>query len=319
MKLDPRHLIVLATIVEEGSFTRAGEVLGVAQPALSKTVAYLETRLGQSLFVRRRRPVEPSNLGRVLAMHGAQLRSILDDAGQAVEQMALGRRGTLRIGAPPFFGEEVLPQLAIAFQREHPRVGFELVSVYAPELRERVATRKLDLALGPLEGAPSVPGLRQRHLVDIHHAVIAASGRDIPAGADLSRVLGDAQWISHSPRSILQAYTQNALAQIGVTRLRSIVVSDSSTAVISMLLATDAFTVLPVVTVLPQLRAGQIKIVAYLPELPVVSFGAVTHHSQDGNVLVERFLDFARTTFATLSAEAGRHGAVSPRAGSGGR
>lgn len=303
MRFDPRHLIQFATIFEEGSFTRAAEVLGIAQPALSKTVAQLEGRLGQGLFLRRRRPVEPTELGRMLALHGIQLRSILDEAGQTAALMAQGRQGTLRIGAPPFFAEEVLPQLVTGFHDTTPGVGFEMSSAYAPDLRQRVAERRLDLALVPMESDSAAPWLRQHHLADIDHAVVARP-QAVPApGTDLVAALSQGQWINHAPRSILRGYTQHALSRMGVMQANVIATSESGSAVVGMLLTVDCFAVLPVMSILPQLRSGQLGVVARLPGLPVLPFGLITQAGAGGPPLVDAFQRFARSVFQRLAAE----------------
>jgi DNA-binding transcriptional LysR family regulator len=70
MKLDERHLIQLAAVVQAGGVTEGAAALGLSQPAVSRTLAMLERRLGEALFVKGRRPLQPTPLGRALAEHG---------------------------------------------------------------------------------------------------------------------------------------------------------------------------------------------------------------------------------------------------------
>ena len=51
---------------EQGSLVRAARVLGIGQPALSRSLAALEVRLRGPLFERSCRGVMPTNLGRAL-------------------------------------------------------------------------------------------------------------------------------------------------------------------------------------------------------------------------------------------------------------
>ena len=73
MKLDPRHLEILAAIVESGGLTEGAAQLGRSQPSVSRSIATLEARVGQPLFEPRRRPLRPTELGLSLAAEGKKI------------------------------------------------------------------------------------------------------------------------------------------------------------------------------------------------------------------------------------------------------
>ena len=54
MKLDPRHLVQLAAILDSGTLRVAAGRLGTTHPALSRTIAMMEERIGTPLFERSR-------------------------------------------------------------------------------------------------------------------------------------------------------------------------------------------------------------------------------------------------------------------------
>lgn len=60
-------------ILEAGSFSKAAESLGVAQPALGLQVQKMENELGVSLLVRHSRGVIPTEAGDVLAKHAVDI------------------------------------------------------------------------------------------------------------------------------------------------------------------------------------------------------------------------------------------------------
>src|SRR5271163_759930 len=70
MKLDVRHLVQLAAVAQAGGVTEGAALLGFSQPALSRTLSMLEKRVGEPLFVKGRRPLQPTPLGRALAEYG---------------------------------------------------------------------------------------------------------------------------------------------------------------------------------------------------------------------------------------------------------
>ncbi|MGI4839029.1 MAG: LysR family transcriptional regulator [Janthinobacterium lividum] len=56
-------LVAFLRVAREGSFTKAAAQLGVSQPALSRTIRKLETRLGVQLLTRSTRSVAPTEAG----------------------------------------------------------------------------------------------------------------------------------------------------------------------------------------------------------------------------------------------------------------
>ncbi|MGZ9811611.1 LysR family transcriptional regulator [Pseudoroseicyclus sp. H15] len=314
LQLDPRSLMLFSRVVEERSFTRAAEALGMAQPALSKAVAQLEGRVGQSLLSRRRQPLEPTELGRELALRGTQLRAIIREAGQAAEQMADGQVGTIRVGAPPFFCEDVMARIVAEYHLLSPGVRFELCAAYGPELRDRVTERRLDIALVPMESADGSVGLIQRRLIDAEHAIFVRAAYEPDPALSLVEILESGLWIGHADRSIMHGYAERVLARMGVMHMRSFASSESGKALLNMLRMVESFAILPVIAALSELREGELKVLGAPEDLPVVALGTVTHHASAGSPLLLDFEDFVAARFNAMQAEAGQYLAERRRA-----
>ncbi|MEM9250690.1 MAG: LysR family transcriptional regulator, partial [Pseudomonadota bacterium] len=108
MKIDPRHLEILAAIVDNGGLTEGAAALGKSQPSLSRTLSQLEDRIGAPLFVPGRRPLQPTELGRALAETGRQILAADRAASEIVQQFRAGRSGRVRVGGTPFFMDGVI-------------------------------------------------------------------------------------------------------------------------------------------------------------------------------------------------------------------
>jgi DNA-binding transcriptional LysR family regulator len=67
-----KRLRYFAKVVDVGSLTQAADLLYVAQPALSQQIATLEAEVRQTLLVRTKRGVTPTEAGKTLYRH-AQL------------------------------------------------------------------------------------------------------------------------------------------------------------------------------------------------------------------------------------------------------
>jgi DNA-binding transcriptional LysR family regulator len=81
--LETRELRYFVAVAEELHFGRAAARLRIAQPALSKTIRGMETRLGVQLFVRTSRSVRLTPAGDALLEHGRQA---LDAVAAAVRK-----------------------------------------------------------------------------------------------------------------------------------------------------------------------------------------------------------------------------------------
>ena len=146
--MDTRQLAAFCAVVERKSFSQAADRLGVTQPAVSLQIRSLEERLGQRLFDRSGRRVEPTEAGLRL-YRGAQKLLALEQ--QVFEDVAGDEdgdlRGELAIGAATGPGATVVPVLLCEFQHENPEVRIELTISDTQSVIEAVARRELELGV----------------------------------------------------------------------------------------------------------------------------------------------------------------------------
>lgn len=114
-------------VVDSGSFSAAARRLGLGQPAISKSVAQLEERLGVKLLVRSTRGLTPTEAG--LSFYERARRSIeeADEAELSARGAGAGLTGKLRIcGAVTFVRIHLLPRIP-AFLARHPDLEMDVV------------------------------------------------------------------------------------------------------------------------------------------------------------------------------------------------
>jgi DNA-binding transcriptional LysR family regulator len=146
--MDTRQLAAFCAVVERKSFSQAAERLGVTQPAVSLQIRSLEERLGQQLFDRSGRRVEPTEAGLRLYRGAQRLltleRQVLEDvAGEAEGPL----RGQLAIGASTGPGGTVVPVLLCEFAEAHAEVTVDLSISDTQTIVDRVARRELELGI----------------------------------------------------------------------------------------------------------------------------------------------------------------------------
>ena len=122
-----RDMQIFVRVVETGSFSAAARDLDLGQPAVSKTIAALEERLGARLLVRSTRQLSATDAGMAFYERAARAIAEVNEAEAAAQGVGAGLEGRLRIALPVTFGRlHVVPQLG-AFLDAHPKVRLELV------------------------------------------------------------------------------------------------------------------------------------------------------------------------------------------------
>lgn len=114
-------------VVEAGSFSAAARVLEVGQPAVSKTVAQLEQRLGVKLLLRSTHGLTPTEAGVRFYERARVALQEADEAELAARGAGTGLSGRLRFSAAPTFARlHVIPHLP-RFLAAHPDLEVDVV------------------------------------------------------------------------------------------------------------------------------------------------------------------------------------------------
>ena len=77
--MELRHLRYFVAVAREGNFTRAAEILHIAQPPLSRQIQQLEDELGLVLIERGSRPLRLSEAGRLFYEQAVQVLERIDE------------------------------------------------------------------------------------------------------------------------------------------------------------------------------------------------------------------------------------------------
>jgi DNA-binding transcriptional LysR family regulator len=125
-RLETRELTYFLAVADELHFGRAATRLGIAQPAVSKTIRQLERRLGVTLFERTSRAVTLTEAGRVLAR---EARVALDAVSAAAlrTQRAGTREPRVILAMKPGGDGGLLPAILAAYEREPAVLPVEVI------------------------------------------------------------------------------------------------------------------------------------------------------------------------------------------------
>jgi DNA-binding transcriptional LysR family regulator len=141
------------TVVEFNSFTKAGELLGRSQPAISLQINRLESMLDETLVIKDGKNLILSDVGETIYDYAKQILSLNDLAiSECTKSTVMGK---VRLGIPSEFATILLPKIVGRFTKAYPNVTLEVNSELSKTLLSRAgrATHDLILALknNPLE------------------------------------------------------------------------------------------------------------------------------------------------------------------------
>lgn len=120
-------MATLVRVVDTGSFSGAARQMNVGQPAISKTVAQLEERLGVRLLIRSTRGLTPTEAGQRFYERARRALEEAEEAEMAARGAGKGLTGTLRVSAATTFARLHVVKLLPAFLAVHPGLSIDLI------------------------------------------------------------------------------------------------------------------------------------------------------------------------------------------------
>ncbi len=142
-----KQLEYFVRVAELGSFSKAAQVLDIAQPALSRQVRGLETELRENLFLRNGRGVALTDAGNRLFDHGL---AILQLVSHAREDLGASRDepvGRVTVGLPPSMGRQLTLPLIDRFRKRFPAARLAIVEGLSTHIVEWITTGRVDIGL----------------------------------------------------------------------------------------------------------------------------------------------------------------------------
>ncbi|WP_207481961.1 LysR substrate-binding domain-containing protein [Arenibaculum pallidiluteum] len=155
-RLKFRQLKTILTIAEHRSLLRASHVLGITQPALTKSLHEIEEIVGVRLFDRLPKGVVPNQYGEVVLSRAHRILSELHEMGDELFRVASVGAGEVSIGALPTAAAGLLPGSLARLRRSHPALGIRLRHGRTDELLPALATGELDVVIGRFH-EPTIP------------------------------------------------------------------------------------------------------------------------------------------------------------------
>jgi LysR family transcriptional regulator of abg operon len=195
MKLNQLRNIV--AIAERGSLRAAARELGLAQPALSRSVQEIEHELGVELFERRARGMTLTPIGVAFVRRAGTVMTEVRRAREEIEQLDGGTSGNVTAAMSIVPHLAILPHILRPFHARYPNVELHPIEGLYPTVESRLKDGSADFYVGPPPERNLAPELSLEKLFDNHRKIFCRKGHPL-AGATTLRELADADWLTTS-------------------------------------------------------------------------------------------------------------------------
>lgn len=307
--LDLRLLHQALVLERHRNFARAAEALHLTQPALSRSIAGLETALGERLFDRTHQGVEPTAFGRMLL---ARARTLVDDAVELERDFQLFRGvhiGSLSVGAGIFPAAMSVGQAAGVLMGKHPHLNVEVSTSDLRSLVAQVLQRKLDLAVVELSMVGDETGLATEALPEHPGCFYCRTGHPLARQPrpSLKQVLAYPYVGPRLPQRIADDFLQ--LVKVGRIDADSgdylpPVKVDTVPVAIDVVLHSDAVGLAPLALLAPEVRAGRLLALPLRPDWMHTRYGFVYLRDRQLSPAAQAFMAEVRAVEAKLLAVA---------------
>jgi DNA-binding transcriptional LysR family regulator len=150
------NLRTFVTVVDLAGYAKAGEKLGLSQPAVSLQIKRLEQQLSKRLFAKQGQRQIVNQDGLNLYKTAINMLSLNDDIFRQFQPLSL--KGRVRLGIPSEFATTLLPSIIGEFGKLYPDVSLEITSALSKSLLGDEMLSGFDLVLALVDPDTEVDG-----------------------------------------------------------------------------------------------------------------------------------------------------------------
>ncbi|CAG8867391.1 HTH-type transcriptional regulator GbpR [Pseudomonas fluorescens] len=181
-----RHLLCFLEIARQGSLARAGDILAISQPAISKTLKELETLLQARLFERTRTGVELTPAGvRFLRYAGPSVQALREGVSSLRGEAGLPTQ--VRIGVLSTVEGLLMPEVLCRLHQRHASLVVSVVTGASAHLLGQLHLGELELVVGRMTDSPQIQGLSFEHLYSESMTLVVRPGHPLLERQPLER------------------------------------------------------------------------------------------------------------------------------------
>lgn len=154
-----RHVSCFLAIARERHIGRAAERLNLTQPAVSKTLAELESLAELRLVERGRHGARLTPAGERFLRHAIEIEQAMESAAGALQRPVAPPVQILALGALPTVASGILPDALLRLRERQPQAGIRLFTATNDMLLSALKAGRLDCAVGRMAEPSMMQGI----------------------------------------------------------------------------------------------------------------------------------------------------------------
>ena len=244
-RMSSSQIATVAVLFNLLDWSMASDALRVSVQSVKRTVRSLELTLGRSILLQSHSGVVFSDDGKRLARAAKLAIREVELGTEELSIMRGERSGTLRIGAMPLPRAQIIPEALSRLIDIYPDLRIHVQEGSYQYLLDLLRNGDIDMMVGALRGAQSVPDVFEEFLMHCPLSVVAREGHPLQHKTDLT--LADTvnyQWIVNSPRAPSRSLFDQAFAVRGLPQPERLLEIGTLGVIRGLLLRGDQLTML---------------------------------------------------------------------------
>jgi len=259
--MEIRQLRYFLAAVRQGSLRAAAREHFVTQPAVSIQLKKLEEEVGEKLYVRRGRRIEPTQAGEMLAAEADEIIARVDALAHRIRGLHSLEGGILRMGAIDAASVYVLPRVFHAFREKYPGIDIQVDVSATDGLLSALENRSIELAIVTLPlpgGVYDVVPVFEDKLV-----LVAPPGHELTRpgrGKKLLRRVAETGLITYPAKSTTRRLIEKVFIDNGLS-MRVTMETSSPEAIKKLTEAGLGASILPLGVVSNEIKTGSLEVI----------------------------------------------------------
>jgi DNA-binding transcriptional LysR family regulator len=197
IKMKLTHLRDITAVAERGSLRAAARQLGVAQPAITRSIREIEHELGVALFERRPKGMVLTPMGELFVRRAITVLGEIQRAREEIDQTRGMTSGHVSIALSSAAQISLFPHTLEPFRKRYPNVSLNIRDGLFPTIENVLKDGEIDFYVGPLPEHVVAKEFIVEKLFDNTRVILGRHGHPLSKARSLSDLV-DARWIGTS-------------------------------------------------------------------------------------------------------------------------
>ncbi len=189
------HLRNVVAVVDRGSLRAGAKHLGLAQPAVSRSIKELEQELGIVLFERNKFGMTLTRAGEIFVRRARGIQAEFSKTLEEMEHLRGEDRGTITVGCSSAALIAMVPRIISHFHVKYPNIRIKLVEGSLPMLENEIRDGLVELYYGAVATGFNDPALLIETLFENERIIIARRDHPLRSATTLADLV-EASWVT---------------------------------------------------------------------------------------------------------------------------